>query len=82
MFKVIIKDFNNQIHIVDGYFPTKRQAEEYIISIEGQYRDYAIVSRRKFESQMDIKRPFQLQYIKSPKKYDSFKPPIGMKRKK
>jgi len=82
MFKVVLKLFSGEYQIVDGYFNTKREAEEFLIANEGKFADYTIVSRRRFESEMGIRRPFQLQFIKKPKHYDSFKPPLGMRRRK
>ena len=82
MFKVIIKDFEGQMHIIDGYFSTKREAEEFLIENEGRYADYTIVSRRKFESHMGIRRPFQLQYIKRAPKDPKYQPPVVHKRKR
>jgi len=81
MFKLIIEDFNGQHHIIDGYFPTKREAEEFLIANEGRYRDYVIVSRRKFEATMGIRRPFQLQYIKRAPRDSKYTPPVVHKRK-
>ena len=82
MFKLIIKDLAGQMHIIPGYFPTKREAEQYLLSIEQDYKDYVIVSRRKFEAEMGIRRPFELQYIKKPPKDLKYHPPFVHRKKK
>ena len=82
MFKLLIQDFSGNITIIPGYFNSKGQAEQYLLSLNQDYKDYRIISRRKFENEMGIRRPFELQYIKKPPRDSMYTPPVVHKRKR
>ena len=80
-YALLIEGLDGHQQAIQGYFSSKQEALNYLRQLEGQYRDYVVVTRSRYESYLGIRRaPKQLYIIPKPPRDRKFTPPLAMSK--